>query len=315
MHSVCFSRPFHALTPPTTMPFRAATAALCRGLAVGMALVACNDRTSPAAPVPLPALADQQWQVHSLDGAPVPALIDTRLERGQVVQQYLDSSRLAISADGRWEQTVWVQEFAGETYTGSRATMEQGRWQATATAYAFFDHRGVLRFALPDTVRGEWQVVARLPEQHVVRRVALRRELPPRTVVGSWRAATMNGEPLPAVFRAREVLGSEGQSVTRQILIDSAFVVLYPNARYTQTLHFSEWEVTANGGARRAVNQDVAVDFGAWSGRAGETLQLDSRWVPTKRITGLSADSGMSALRLFHGIFGGDVSAAFEYRR
>lgn len=284
--------------------FRVVIAAL-----LAASLSACGEATSPAVIEPLPGLSDQRWDVHTVNDVPLPAPLNAL-----PTPQYLDSMRIDISASGQWTQTAWVQQFAGETFTGTQVTRERGRWRAFVNGYEFLDSTNTTRFVMPAPLTSEWPLSLRLGTPRGDTRVVLRRTPAPRTVTGRWRASTLNGVALPAVYRTGALSGANTESVVREIVVDSSFVVLHPNARYTQEVYYSEWEVPANGGARRALYQELAVDFGQWSGAGPEGLQLQSRWVPIRRITGVGANDG-AALRLLHGIYGGDEPAAFEYRR
>lgn len=276
---------------------------------------ACSDAPAPAAPAPLPPLADQVWHVHVSDGQPLPALLGHRQVNGLLEQDFLDSSRLELYADGRWEQRAWYQRYRGATFTEARTALDAGRWVATTSSYELRAPDGALRYTLGATLGAELTLNLQYAQQSGVAVSTLRRTPAPLTMVGRWRAATLNGRALPAVYTADSSIDAGAGLVSRHILIDSALVTLQANNRYTQEVYYSEWEGPVNGPPQVRVYRENAVDFGIWNRTAFGGLLLESGWLQNKRITGEAREQDALPLRLLHGITHGDPPVEFVYRR
>jgi hypothetical protein len=284
-------------------------------LIAAAALSSCGEATAPSEAQPLPPLSDQVWHVHASDGQPLPALLGHRQVNGLLEQDFLDSSRLELYADGRWEQRAWYQRFRGGTFTEVRTAIDAGRWVATSTSYELRTADGTLRYSLGATLGAELTLNLQYAQQAGAAVSTLRRTPAPLTVAGRWRAATMNGRSLPAVYTADSSIDVGAGLVSRHILIDSAMVTLQANNRYTQEVFYSEWEGSVNGAPRVRVYADIAVDFGSWNRTALDGVLLESGWLQNKRITGESREQDALPLRLFHGITHGDPPVEFGYRR
>lgn len=281
---------------------------------LALAVAACDDATAPAAPEPLPALQDQVWHVHVSDGQPVPALLGHRLLPGSVLEQdFLDSSRFEIAADGAWEHKGWYQRFRDTQYHSSVATLDWGTWTATATGYEFRRNTGELLYAVTGPIGTELQLHLRYPNQEGLAVSTLRRTPAPLAVTGRWRATALRDVPLPATYLV-DVVDFGAGLVSRYLVIDSALVWLYPNNQYLQRVYYTEWEGEPDGGPERILFRNDEVDFGSWN-RTGVQLQLNSGWLQNKTMLGEVPAEPVVALQLFHGIGHGDAPAAFRYQR
>ncbi|MCU0649760.1 MAG: hypothetical protein MUF00_17350 [Gemmatimonadaceae bacterium] len=278
-------------------------------------LTACRESSDPIVPVPLPPLTTQTWYVHVSDGQPLPALLGHRQVNGLLEQDFLDSSRLELYADGRWEQRAWYQRFRGATFTEARTAFDAGRWVATTTSYELRAPDGALRYTLGATLGAELTLNLQYAPQSGVAVSTLRRTPAPLTIVGRWRAATLDGRALPAVYTADSSIDAGAGLVSRHILIDSALVTLQANNRYTQEVYYSEWEGPVNGPPQVRVYRENAVDFGTWNRTAFGGLLLESGWLQNKRITGQAREQDALPLRLLHGITHGDPPVEFLYQR
>lgn len=276
---------------------------------------ACSDSSAPAAPAPLPPLGDQAWYVHTSDGQPLPALLGHRLVNGALEQDFLDSTRLDVYADGRWEQRAWYQRFRSGTFIEARTALDAGRWVATSSSYELRAADGALRYTLGATLGAELTLNLQYAQQAGVAVSTLRRTPAPLSIVGRWRATMMNGRALPAIYTSDSSIDAGAGLVSRHILIDSAMITLQANNRYTQEVYYSEWEGPVNGPPLARVYRENAVDFGTWNRNGLGNLLLESSWLQNKRITGEAREQEVTPLRLFHGITHGDPPAEFVYQR
>lgn len=137
----------------------------------------------------------------------------------------------------------------------------------------------------------------------------------PRASIGVWRAKTLNGAPLPALFRTGTVVDSDVESAARFVFVDSAELTLRKDGHYTQAVFYSEWAGTQRSGPTQALYADIAVDAGRWEYVGATVLQLQSQWLAGRRISGTIVGDVPSSLRLRHGITVGAVEATFEYQR
>lgn len=275
----------------------------------------CQDADSPAAPAPLPPLEDQVWYVHVSDGQAVPALLGHRLVNGSVLEQdFLDSSRLDISADGSWEHAGWYQRFHDGEWTQSVATLDWGTWSATTAGYEFRRNTGELLYTVDGPLGSDLALNLRYPGQEGVAVSTLRRSPAPPTVVGRWRATTLNGDALPSTYTVDPNVDFGSGPVSRHVIIDSAFVWLYANGRYLQRVYHTEWEGPANGDPTHPIYDATETDFGSW-GLDGTAIVLLSGWLENKVITGDVSGLLAGGVRLDHGITHGDPPAPFQYSR
>lgn len=284
--------------------------------ALMLVAAACDDATAPAAPEPLPALQDQVWHVHVSDGQPVPALLGHRMLPGNILEQdFLDSARIEIDADGTWEHKGWYQRFRSMTYQSSIATLDWGTWTATPTGYEFRRNTGELLYTVNGPIGNELQLNLRYPNQEGLAVSTLRRTPAPLSVAGRWRAISLDGVPLPATYTSDPEIDAGAGVVSRHILIDSAVVILRPNNRYEQLVYYSEWEGPANGAPQSRVYAEIATDFGTWDRTGTGGLFLSSGWLQNKTMAGEPLDAANTSLRLSHGITHSDPPVAFRYAR
>ena len=90
-------------------------------------VAACADATAPIEPQPLPALEDQVWHVNVPDGQPMPALLGHRLVSDGILEQdFLDSARIEIAADGSWAQKGWYQRYRSGQHYAWTSTLDWG---------------------------------------------------------------------------------------------------------------------------------------------------------------------------------------------
>ncbi|MBA3853222.1 MAG: hypothetical protein C0503_02345 [Gemmatimonas sp.] len=275
---------------------------------------ACAETTAPIDPQPLPALEDQVWHVNVSDGQPLPALLGHRLAPGGILEQdFLDSARFEIRADGSWEQLGWYQRYRSGQHYMWASTLNWGTWTATPTAYEFRRNTGELLYTVAGPIGSELQMNLRYGGQSGVAVSQLRRTRPALDIYGRWRANALRDQPLPAAYIVENGDYGEGP-VSRHIVIDSAVVWLYPTGQYLQRIFHSEWEGAVDGPAERKLRELVEADYGFWN-RNGLQLSLLSNWLENKTMLGEASANAGGPLRLQHGITHGDEPAAFRYVR
>jgi hypothetical protein len=137
----------------------------------------------------------------------------------------------------------------------------------------------------------------------------------PRGHLGTWRATTLNGVALPALFRTGVVGDSSASASAQFVFVDSANVLLRADGQYTQTVYYTEWAGALGTGPTHALYSDVAVDAGHWEYTSTGALLLRSIYLVGRRINGTIIGDAPHTLRLQHGITVGPVEGTFEYRR
>jgi hypothetical protein len=234
---------------------------------------------------------------------------------GSILEQdFLDSAQFVVSADGSWEHRGWYQRFRNGHLHEQTSTLDWGTWDATPTAYEFRRNTGELVYTVPPISGASWRLDLRYPGQAGAAVSDLRTSRPALGVAGRWRAVLMNDQALPATYTSDPEIDAGAGIVSRHVIIDSAFVVLFANASYRQLVFYSEWEGEANGPPKVPVYHDVATDFGSWS-RSGTALTLQSAWLQNKIIEGDAALDAALPLRLHHGITHGDPPVPLRYAR
>jgi hypothetical protein len=283
-------------------------------LSVASLLSACAEQ-SPLAPEPLPALQSAVWHVNVSDGQPLPALLGHRsIADGSLEQDFLDSAQFIVDKNGTWEHRGWYQRFRNGHFYQMATTLDWGSWEATTEAYEFRRNTGELLYTVSAPTATHWQLNLRYPSQEGLAVSVLRPDRPPLGVVGRWRAATLNDQALPATYTSDPEIDAGAGVVSRHIIIDSAFVVMFANNTYRQLVFFSEWEGEANGPPKFPVYDEVATDFGSWS-RNGAALMFESAWLQNKTMQGEASLGAALPLRLDHGITHGDPPVPLRYAR
>lgn len=278
-------------------------------------VLACQDGASPAAPTPLPPLEAQTWYVHVSDGQALPALLGHRLVGGGVLEQdFLDSTRFTIQANGTWEMAGWFQRFHNGAWSESGTSLDWGTWTVATSGYEFRRHTGELLYSLPSAPENALQLNLRYQGQAGVAVSTLRRDPAPVTVVSRWRAISLSGHTLPASYLVDSVVDVGAGPVSRHIFIDSSTVWLDANGRYRQRVHYSEWEGPAFGEPTQRLYAAAESDFGSWT-LGGAAILLESGWLQNKRITGDVSGQAAGSIRLDHGITHGDEPAPLMYQR
>jgi len=284
-------------------------------LIAALIVAGCTETTAPiATPTPLPALQDQVWHVHVSDGQSLPALLGHRTVAGGILEQdFLDSARVEIAANGTWEHKGWYQRYRSGQHYAWASTLDWGTWTATPTVYEFRRNTGELLYSVAGPIGTELQMNLRYSGQAGVAVSQLRRTRPALDIHGRWRANALRDQPLPSAYIVENGDFGDGP-VSRHIVIDSAIVWLHPTGQYLQRIFYSEWEGAVDGPAERKLRELVEADYGAWN-RNGVQLSLWSNWLQNKTMLGETSATAGGPLRLQHGITHGDEPAAFRYVR
>ncbi len=287
-------------------------------LAAAAALAACAESSEIAGPPidVLPPLATTTWYVNSSDGQTLPALLGHRVLPGNVLEQdFLDSTKFEVNADGTWTQNAWYHRFQGGMFHSWRTAQDFGNWTVTATGYEFRRHSGELLYTVVGAVGTQLNLNLRYTEQAGVAVSVLRTTPPTLTVVGRWRANALRGAALPATLTSDpEIDDGTGRIVSRHIVVDSAIVLLYANDSYRHRIYYSEWEGPANGERQTLVDASMMDDYGSWS-RDGVVMTLNSAWLQNHLIFGEVSAATIAPMVLNHGLSHGDPPAPFRYVR
>lgn len=278
------------------------------------ALSACAEN-APSAPVQLPLLPSAVWHVNTSDAQAMPALLGHRLLAGNVLEQdFLDSAQFEIFVDGSWEHRGWYERFRASEPYQKATTLDWGTWTATTEAYEFRRNTGELLYTVPGPSGDLWHLNLRYPGQDGVAVSQLRPTRPPVGVVGRYEATAMQDQPLPRTYIVEPEFHNGTTLVSHHVIIDSAFVSIYPTGRYRHRIHFSHWEGPVGGAPEVRLIELTNNDFGTWV-IAGDQVTLQSGWVQNHVILGERLTSETGPLRLHHGITHGDEPVPLRYVR
>lgn len=270
-----------------------------------------SDRPLEPGPGSLPPLTPAVWQVHTADGAVLPALVAHQLLNGSVLEQtFLDSATIEIRADGTWIQRTWLQVYRGGAWYQNRARQELGTIVATSTGYRFVSDPYGLRFTLAPITADS--VVANLRTDAIERVFVstLRLSAPLRAPVGDWRANAVRNLPLPTVVYAFDSEEVDGRLVSVHLVADSAGLRLLPTGRYEHWISYSEWLGPVGGGPTERRFRWRWSDHGIWH-QSGLMVSFESNYYQNHRMTGEFAVAG--PLRVDHGLGHNEPLAAFRY--
>src|SRR5687768_4968420 len=283
-------------------------------LLIGLiAISACGDGSTDPRPIPLPPLAAASWHLHAADGDPLPALVVDKIVAGAVEQTWIDSARLVVVAQGRWERRAYLQRFRNGDFLSWVLSVDAGSWAVTDTGYLFSSDGGdsefVLREVPHETITLSLEVDV-LPDPITT---TLRLTPPPPTPTGFWKAEAVHGLALPAAIYVFDPYEENGREMSIHLVVDSVSLALHPTGRYRHRIWYTEWEGNTGGTWHTVRSRWTLADFGAWT-RNGEALQLDSEWLQNHRMTGTFSPVDRS-LAMQHGLTHGDPPATFRYRR
>jgi hypothetical protein len=295
------------MTP--SLAFRAFAAVL---LATTVAACGSDDAVAPTPANPLPPLAAATWYVHTAEGQRLPALVAHRLEQGNLVQDFLDSALVQVTADGRWERRLWMSRYRAGRYEAALPSLEVGTWTATDTAYLFTAEPSGRRFALAALTPGE---PATLPLRGTAEgyiEATVRTVRPEPSVVGTYRVTEVRGQPVPAALWVENDYEEDGQRYSVHLIVDSARLVLNGGYRYTHVIHYSEWFGPNNGPPTQRRYRAKTEDYGRWT-RDDRLLRFTSNWLENHAFAGTTYDP--RHMELLHGLSHGDMPVPVRYAR
>jgi hypothetical protein len=140
----------------------------------------------------------------------------------------------------------------------------------------------------------------------------LRRQPPPATPAGAWRAVGVNGSAVPGRLYLFDPTELNGQPVSVHFIVDSAKVSLHPTGRYTHQIWVGHWVGVVGGPPLVRTLGLMHGDHGQWM-RSGDAIEFESHWLQNHRMSGAYGSDGQ--LRLEHGFSHGDEAAPFIYAR
>jgi hypothetical protein len=274
---------------------------------------ACGtDAVAPAPPAERPPLVTATWHVHEAEGQTLPALVAHRLEAGTLVQDFLDSARVEVRAEGTWTRALWLSQYRDGAVAGTRAELEHGTWRAADSLYAFVAEPSGRVFTVAQLTPGrEARVPLRGLRDGFIEGL-VRTEPPPAPLTGTYRATAVRGVSLPAPIQVFHDHEEDGRLLSIHLIVDSVRLVLQGNHRYAQVLHYTEWEGPNRGAPTRVRFRWRLADFGQWT-RTGSAVRFESGWLQHHRFAGLVEPAG--ALALEHGLSHGDEPAPVRYTR
>ncbi|MFN0100061.1 MAG: hypothetical protein ACKVS7_15425 [Gemmatimonadaceae bacterium] len=282
------------------------------GAVLGLLLACAPERSAAPEPVVLPPLATATWHVHRADGQPLPALVAHRLEKGVLVQTFLDSAHVVVDRAGRWEQRVWLQRYRDGVFYDRLAEMDAGTWSIDGAEYRFTSDLLGPRFALGALTTDSLRLWLRSPEVDGSMDATLRQSAAPVAPVGTWRADAVADRPVPSAVYVFDPAEVDGDTVSIHLIVDSAWITLHPTGRYEHAIRYSEWIGPRSGAPTHRRFRWQWNDFGTWT-RTGTQVALESGFFQNHRVAGDFVGGG--PLRLRHGLTHGDPPVGLRYVR
>lgn len=274
---------------------------------------ACDASGGALGPVLLPPLEATTWHVHAANGIALPALTAHGLVEGRLQQDFLDSARVEVTADGQWTLGAWFERFVDQRPEDRFVRQDVGTWVPTDTGYLFTSASGQTRFVVRDPRLAAQTLRLSVEGIPGALLAEVRREAPPRALPGEWRAVALRGTPLANTpFEVIDPVELDGRMVSIHLFADSSRLVLRTNGTYEHRVWISEHEGDAGGPAHTKRGQFTLGDHGVWQ-RTGDELLLTSNWVEDHRMLGTLLPDG--GLQLQHGIDFGGPFAPFRYAR
>ena len=279
-------------------------------IALGTALAACSEDTAvgpsptPATPPPPPPPAEQVRTIDQKpgEGQALPAYIAHRMVNGQLEQVYVDSARLVVTNDGRFQQSLWTRTLRDGAFSHRDNWIDAGAWRLAGQTYVFTSNGGSRQL----TVRTATQPVINVtetmvgwPQAGVVIGIYSRRTTPPANqpppqepgqpplTETRFRATDVSGQPLSAlVISEKDVPHKDAETYSQ---LDSAWVALRSNGTYERRAFYSTWYspnyVFSLGYIRVAFVRDY--DRGTYVRASNGTLTLTSDYFQNRTATGV----------------------------
>lgn len=303
----------HPLNRPMPVPRLQSARLPCAALLLVLA-VAC-ERDTPLAPdpTPLPPLVATTWHAHATEGQALPANVAHWLEDGVLVQDFLDSARVEIRADGTWERRLWMSRFRSVLFDSPVVELETGTWSATDSGYLFAAEFGARQFSIAAMTPGAAVnfPLRGVPGGSIL--ATLRTEAAPPAVTGAFEILTVLDQPVPATMYVFNDVAMEGRVVSIHLIVDSARVDLWSNGTYTHRIHYSEWEGPNHGAPSALRYQWNFHDYGFFTRGPGAAIEFHSNWLENHQFAGtVDPADGMD---LQHGLGHGDPPVPVHYTR
>jgi hypothetical protein len=258
------------------------------------ALVACSD--TPIAPTPepqLPPLATGSWYLNIADGQSLPAFVAHRLVDGKVEQTFVDSSVLAINANGTWQQTTHLNRALIGLPATEAPIIDVGTWAPTDSGYLFRAAIANRDFVIRSPGADSLRVTQRLAEFAAAGLVVaeFRRVRPPRPLTATWHAISAKGTALPALVESFTVREPGEEPYSWHSIVDSIQLQLTSQRTYAHHVYYSSWVGAPDGPPLARVGSTKRSDTGAWTSSQGQ-MRLESRYYHQHVLTGAIQSDG-----------------------
>ncbi|MDX2182649.1 MAG: hypothetical protein SFW08_01575, partial [Gemmatimonadaceae bacterium] len=268
----------------------------------------CNNDTpagpepAPPPPPPPPAISAGTFDLSQADGQSLPAYIAHRQIDGRLEQVYVDSARLTVTDNGRYEQRIWTRRLHNGALAFRDTWVDAGSWQLDGQAYRFTSTGGGRSLTVRTSASPILQVTESMvgwPQAGLVVGVYARRSAPP-----AEQPPPTDPEPTPITetrFRATDVAGAllsarvvterdvPHQNAETYTQLDSARLVLRSDATYERVAYYSTWQtpnyVLSLGYIRLASTRDV--DRGRYVRRDDGQLTLTSTLYQNRTAVGV----------------------------
>lgn len=267
---------------------------------LGTALAACTE-TSPVGPSPTPpppALQVGTFDLTRAEGQALPAYIAHRTVSGQLEQVYVDSARLIVTADGRFQQSIWTRTLRDGALSHRDNWIDAGAWRLAGQSYVFTSNGGSRQLTVRTATQAVLNVTETMvgwPQAGVVIGLYARRTTPPveeppqpqPVTETRFRATDAGGKPLSAIVISEKDTPHKDAETYSQL--DSAWVVLRSNGTYERRAFYSTWYspnyVLGLGYIRLAFVRDY--DRGTYVRASNGTLTLTSDYYQNRTATGM----------------------------
>jgi hypothetical protein len=273
---------------------------------------ACDSAPAGPDPQPRPPLANASWHVHTAEGQPLPALVAHEQVNGLLQQTFLDSAHVSVTANGRWEQALFIQTLRGHERIAAVVLHDAGAWAATDSGYTFTSDLRGARYHLAGAPGDSFPLLLRAAELPGAIAASLRKERPGPYLSAAWAATHVNGQAMPGPLYLFDPDTLYGVPVSVHFIADSARLVILPNGRYRHSIWVSHWVGLPGGPPLERTLRLSHSDHGEWT-RSGSGLEFESHYLQNHRMTGSFGEDGL--LRMQHGFSHGDPPVPLVYGR
>jgi hypothetical protein len=248
------------------------------------------------------------------DGQPLPAIVAHRLVEGRLEQVVLDSARLTILPDGRFEHRSWRYTLVDASVGRREAVLEHGWVAALGDGFTLRAVSSPAVRSLRVLAADRWRVLEPVSQGAAMIDAEYRpaATVRPAALLGEWEVASIDGRPQPTFVYQVPDEEIDGARVSVHLAVDQRTLVLHDDGRWTLRLVVTQWHGPVGGAPTVRVLRWRHQDEGRWQAE-GDQVLFRSATFDGVQFTATAADGG---LHIRDGLAGpNDPPLAFRYSR